>query len=112
MATQVAIATDQLWDHWPYLSHEQRLKQFRELHTGEKADFFLALDAHDQYNLLLGLPEDQRHVWMRLLAPDDAADVIQQADPEEREGCSPCSTSRREKKWLRCSRTRRMRPAG
>ncbi len=85
MATQVAIATDQLWDHWPYLSHEQRLKQFRELHTGEKADFFLALDAHDQYNLLLGLPEDQRHVWMRLLAPDDAADVIQQADPEERE---------------------------
>src|SRR6201981_586166 len=85
MATQLASATDQLWDRWPYLSHEQRLKQFRELHTGEKADFFLALNAHDQYNLLLGLPEDQRHVWMRLLAPDDAADVIQQAGPEERE---------------------------
>src|ERR1700751_5592017 len=87
MATQLATktATDQLWDRWPYLSHEQRLKQFRELHTGEKADFFLALNAHDQYNLLLGLPEDQRHVWMRLLAPDDAADVIQQAGPEERE---------------------------
>jgi hypothetical protein len=85
MATQLASATDQLWDRWPYLSHQQRLKQFRELHTGEKADFFLALNAHDQYNLLLGLPEDQRHVWMRLLAPDDAADVIQQAGPEERE---------------------------
>ena len=85
MATQLASATDQLWDRWPYLSHEQRLKQFRELHTGEKADFFLALNAHDQYNLLLGLPEDQRHVWMRLLAPDDAADVIQQSSPEERE---------------------------
>ena len=85
MATQLASATDQLWDRWPYLSHEQRLKQFRELHTGEKADFFLALNAHDQYNLLVGLPEDQRHVWMRLLAPDDAADVIQQAAPEERE---------------------------
>jgi len=85
MATQLASATDQLWDRWPYLSHEQRLKQFRELHTGEKADFFLALNAHDQYNLLLGLPEDQRHVWMRLLAPDDAADAIQQAGPKERE---------------------------
>jgi hypothetical protein len=60
MATQLASATDQLWDRWPYLSHEQRLKHFRELHTGEKADFFLAVDAHDQYNLLLGLPEDQR----------------------------------------------------
>ena len=85
MATQLATAMDEFWDRWPYLSHGQRLRQFRELHTGEKADFFLALNAHDQYNLLLGLPEDQRHVWMRLLAPDDAADVIQQAGPEERE---------------------------
>jgi magnesium transporter len=72
-------ATDQLWDRWPYLSHKERLTQFRELHTGEKADVFLALSAHDQCFLLLGLPEEQRHVWMRLLAPDDAADVIQEA---------------------------------
>src|SRR5215475_6441676 len=80
-----ATATDQLWDRWPYLSHKQRLAQFRELHTGEKADFFLALDAHDQFFLLGGLPEEQRHVWMRLLAPDDAADVIQEAGPERRQ---------------------------
>src|SRR5215469_13093142 len=87
MATELltATATDQLWDRWPYLSHKQRLTQFRELHTGEKADFFLALDAHDQIFLLSGLPEEQRHVWMRLLAPDDAADVIQEAGPERRE---------------------------
>jgi magnesium transporter len=70
---------------WPYLSHEERLKQFRELHTGEKADFFLALNAHDQRTLLLGLPQEQQHVWMRLLAPDDAADVIQEAGPERRD---------------------------
>src|SRR5215475_2145866 len=80
-----ATATDQLWDRWPYPSHKQRLTQFRELHTGEKADFFLALDTHDQFFLLQGLPEEQRHVWMRLLAPDDAADVIQEAGPEMRE---------------------------
>ena len=87
MATQLATASavDQLWDRWPYLSHEQRLKQFRELHTGEKADFFLANSAHDQCFLLLGLPEDQRHVWMRLLPPDDAADLIQEAGRERRE---------------------------
>ena len=44
MATQFATpsAVDQLWDRWPYLSHAERLKQFREMHTGEKADFFLA----------------------------------------------------------------------
>src|ERR1700751_1074195 len=85
MATQLATATDQLRDRWPYLSHGQRLKQFRELHTGEKADFFLGLSAHDQCFLVLGLPEEQRHVWMRLLAPDDAADVIQEAGQERRE---------------------------
>src|SRR5215471_18899753 len=80
-----ATATDQLWDRWPYLSHKQRLTQFRELHTGEKADFFLALDTHDQLFVLLGLPEEQRHVWMRLLPPDDAADLIQEAGPERHE---------------------------
>jgi len=77
--------TNQLSERWPYLSHEERLKQFRELHTGEKADFFLALSAHDQRTLLLGLPQEQQHVWMRLLAPDDAADVIQEAGPERRD---------------------------
>jgi magnesium transporter len=61
------------------------LRTVVELHTGEKADFFLALSAHDQRFLLLGLPGEQRHVWIRLLAPDDAADVIQQAGPEWRE---------------------------
>src|SRR5215475_3385188 len=87
MATELltATATDQLWERWPYLSHKQRLTQFRELHTGEKGDFFLSLDAHDQLFLLLGLPGEQRHVWMRLLAPDDAADVIQEAGPERRD---------------------------
>jgi magnesium transporter len=80
-----ATATDQLWDRWPYLSHQQRLTQFRELHTGEKADFFLALDTHDQYFVLQGLPEEQRHVWMRLLPPDDAVDLVQEGGPERRE---------------------------
>jgi magnesium transporter len=33
----------------------------------------------------MGLPQEQCHVWMRLLAPDDAADVIQEAGPERRD---------------------------
>ena len=84
-AASAASATDQLWERWPYLSHEQRLAQFRQLHTGEKANFFLQLSAHDQCFLLLGLPEEQRHVWMRVLPPDDAADVIQEAGPDLRD---------------------------
>lgn len=83
MTPQVAQATDALWERWPRLTHAERLQSFRELHTAEKADFFLQLSAHDQNDLLQRLPQDQRHVWMRLLAPDDAADLIQQADPVE-----------------------------
>jgi magnesium transporter len=87
MTTEFSPASpiDQLRDRWPSLPDKQRLIQFREMHTGEKADFFLALGAQDQLFLLLGLPEEQRHVWLRLLAPDDTADVIQEADPERRE---------------------------
>jgi magnesium transporter len=85
MTTTVEKATEQLWERWPALSREQRMKQFRELHTGEKADFFLELSAHDQSDLLQDLPQEQCHVWMRLLAPDDAADVIQEAGPELRD---------------------------
>lgn len=85
MSTQLADPIEELWDRWPVLSHAERLKQFREMHTGEKANFFLQLNAHDQSRLLLGLPEDQRHVWIRLLAPDDAADMLQEVDPEDRD---------------------------
>lgn len=85
MNSTIAEATEELWELWPALSHAERLRKFRELHTGEKADFFLELSAHDQCDLLQRLPQDQRHVWIRLLAPDDAADLIQEADAEHRD---------------------------
>jgi magnesium transporter len=85
MNTQLAEPAEELREDWPALSHEERLKRFREMHTGEKADFFLELSAHDQCDLLLRLPQDQRHVWIRLLAPDDAADLLQEAGPENRD---------------------------
>lgn len=85
MTTQLADATEELREAWPALGHAERLKRFREMHTGEKADFFLDLSAHDQCDLLQRLPQDQRHVWIRLLAPDDAADLMQEAGPEHRD---------------------------
>jgi magnesium transporter len=84
MSTQVAEPIEQLWERWNALSDEERLRQFRELRTAEKAEFFQQLSASDQSDLLTRLPEDQRHVWIRLLAPDDAADMIQEADTRRR----------------------------
>ena len=48
MTSQLAEPTEELREDWPALSHAERLKRFREMHTGEKADFFLELSAHDQ----------------------------------------------------------------
>jgi magnesium transporter len=79
------VATETLRERWPRLSHEERVAGYRQLHTGEKADFFLALSSHDQRDLLLRLPEDQRHVWLRLLPPDDAADLVQVCTSQERD---------------------------
>jgi magnesium transporter len=42
--------------------------------------------AHDQAQIVLELPVEERRSWMRLLPPDDAADVIQAAADTEREG--------------------------
>jgi hypothetical protein len=35
MTTQLDTTTEQLWERWPALSRDRRLKEFRELHTGE-----------------------------------------------------------------------------
>ena len=38
----------------------------------------------DRADLVLGLPPAERRLWMRLLAPDDAADLIQEAPAQDR----------------------------
>lgn len=85
MITETAAAPETLRQQWPRLSQDEQLQRFRQLHTAEKADFFLRLNARDQNDLLLSLPEDQRLVWMRVLPPDDAADLIQESAPENRD---------------------------
>jgi magnesium transporter len=63
-----------------------RLEAFKALSRAEAEDFFWNLSAPDQVELLLALPAMERRGWMRLLAPDDAADAVQAAPEEERDG--------------------------
>jgi magnesium transporter len=64
---------------------DERVEGF-ELLGREAADaFFLQLSARDRAQLIVALPSGERRLWMRLLAPDDAADVIQEAPVEQRE---------------------------
>src|SRR5437667_5903632 len=73
-------------DAWNALAVEERVTAFQQLPYAEKDDFFLALSARDQAELILSLPPGERRIWMRLLPPDDATDLIQEAPEEERPG--------------------------
>ena len=68
--------------------------------------------AADQAALLLHFRPGQRRQWMRLLEPDDVADVIQEVERgAQARPCSRCSTRRPARRSPRCSRTPRTRPA-
>jgi magnesium transporter len=80
-----SLVVDELRDAWSILSIDDRAEGFRLLARPDAEDFFFTLKAHDQQELILHLPSAERRSWMRLLAPDDAADLVQDAPPEERE---------------------------
>jgi magnesium transporter len=71
---------------WPILSVEERVEGFRLLEAEAAEEFFLGLAARDQAELLQVLPRGERRLWLRLLAPDDAADLVQESAEEDRPG--------------------------
>lgn len=77
------LTLDDLREAWDLLDVEDRLAGFRALERTEAEDFFLSLRSRDQAELLLELPPTERRSWLRMLAPDDAADVIQEAPRDE-----------------------------
>src|SRR4030095_1577703 len=92
----------ELYEAWPVLSMEERVEGFECLQREEADDFFLQLSARDRAQLVLALPAGERRLWIRLLAPDDVADLIQEAPPEERENLLALldDSTRREVKGL------------
>ena len=81
-----SLALAELYEAWPVLSKRDRVEGFKLLQRDDAEDFFLHLSAQDKSQLTLALAPGERKVWMRLLAPEEAVDVIQQAPGEEREG--------------------------
>lgn len=68
-----------LEDTWPGLTPEDRIHAFLALPRGEAPEFFLDRAARSQALLLRHCTEAERRQLLRLLAPDDAADVLQEA---------------------------------
>jgi magnesium transporter len=73
-----------LRDAWPVLDPPSRVEGFRYLTSSEAEEFFLELPALDRAQILLGLPTGEQRWWMRAMAPDDVADVVQNTPEEER----------------------------
>jgi magnesium transporter len=73
-----------LRDAWPLLDREEKVEGFRLLSPAEAEEFFLGLDELALADLLAGLPTAERQIWVRQLAPDDAADLLQSLPLEQR----------------------------
>jgi magnesium transporter len=82
MTTQISV--EELREAWRLLTPAERLESFGFLPRGEAEEFFLELRPADQLQVVLDAPPALRRTWMRLLAPDDAADLLQEAEPETR----------------------------
>ena len=85
-ASDSEFTPEDLRNIWRILSPDERLEGFRLLLHDDAEEFFLGLGSADLASLLLELPKNERRAWMRLLPPDDAADLIQQVPEAEREG--------------------------
>jgi magnesium transporter len=71
---------------WPILSQDERVQGFRVLPREEAENLLFGLTDADLTSLVLALKPSDRRYWIRLLPPDDIADLIQAAPVEEREG--------------------------
>ena len=77
------LSSEELRDAWPLLDLDERADGLRVLPREDAEDFFISLTAVDHAALILHFRPGQRRQWMRLLEPDDVADVVQQVvDPD------------------------------
>ncbi len=79
------LSLGEMRDVWPLLAQEDRIQGFLMLPRDEAEDFFFALSARDQAEVVVAMPGREQRSWVRLLPPDDAADLIQAAPTDKRE---------------------------
>ena len=77
------ISFDDLWEIWPTLAEDERLEWFEQLDHNDAEDFFSSIPSEDQAFLLQKMSDRNTRYWVRELAPDDAADVLQLIDDTE-----------------------------
>jgi magnesium transporter len=79
------LSAAELRDAWPILSRSDRVGGFRLLSRDQAEEVFLSLGAREHAELLEDLPPAEARSWIRLLPPDDVADLLQEADGDRRD---------------------------
>lgn len=80
-----ALTAVELSRSWPNLGDDARVQAYRRLRRDEAEDFFQGLSSADQAALLVALPQRERRLALRLLAPDDVADILFAVSPAQQE---------------------------
>jgi magnesium transporter len=80
-----ALTAAELSRSWATIAPEDRIQAFHRLRREDAEDVFLGLPTADQGALLAALPPGERRFWIRLLAPDDVADILLEVSPEEQD---------------------------
>ncbi len=70
---------------WSSLSEDERTAAFGQLPEDDAEELFLSLSTLSQADLISSLPSARCRPLVRLLAPDDAVDLIQELPEEQRE---------------------------
>lgn len=70
---------------WSSLSPDERKSQFERLPRTEAEELFLSLNTHDQAELIANASPLEKRSWVRMLAPDDVADLIQEIGGDSRD---------------------------
>lgn len=76
--------SDELREAWETLAADDRVVRFGQLPRELAGEFFLTLSHNDQSHIILNMPKGEQRLWLRLLAPDDVADIFQGIDVEVR----------------------------
>ena len=79
------ILYNELHRFWPEASLSDRMARFKDMPLADAQEFFRELSTRHQYEITINLPDREQTVWLRLLDPDDAADLIQEAQIGNRE---------------------------
>jgi magnesium transporter len=86
MAKKKELTYLDLAEAWPRLTAADRARRLKQLPPDMGHEFFFDLSAVDQADVILALHPAERRPWIRLLAPDDVADVVQSAPADQRGG--------------------------